>query len=107
MSFTTDYGLQENDGWQFGAQLTTEHVWDGFVIYALLQDKLRNQQRLQVPHNGSQSDRLTNAMKARNKEIILYGQPDSITHACDKCVRTFEKDGEIRKHLMCCPSELQ
>jgi hypothetical protein len=26
------------DGWQFGLTLTTENVWDGFVLLALLED---------------------------------------------------------------------
>ncbi len=81
-------------------RLATEHVWDAFVIYSLLDDKQRNGEQLKVPHIGDQADRFTYAMEERNRNIILYGQPDSVTHACDKCLRVYETGGgEIRKSL--------
>ncbi|KAF8165809.1 hypothetical protein B0H34DRAFT_649042 [Crassisporium funariophilum] len=82
--------------WQFGSKLTTEHVWDAFVIVSLLEDKLRAHQQLCVPHTGLQKDRFREAMAARNKDFVLNGQPDAVGHACDKCLRTYEtEDGEI------------
>lgn len=84
--------------WQFGSQLTTEHVWDAFIIMSLLEDKLRAHQQLQVPHTGLQKDRFKEAMAERNKDFVLNGQPDAVCHACDKCFRRYEtEDGEIRK----------
>jgi hypothetical protein len=84
--------------WQFGSELTTEHVWDAFVIVSLLEDKLRARQRLHVPHTGAQKDRFREAMAARNRDIVLYGQPDAVGHACDKCFRKYEtENGEIRE----------
>ena len=81
-------------------RLATEHVWDAFVIYSLLDDKQRNGERLKVPHIGDQADKFTYAMEERNCNIILYEQPDSVTHACDKCLRVYETGGgEIRKSL--------
>jgi len=99
MSFTNDY-LRDYE-WQFVPRLATEHTWDAFVIYSLLDDKQRHREQLKVPHIGEQADRFTCAMEERNRNIILYGQPDSVTHACDKCLRVYETadGGEIRKSL--------
>jgi len=98
MSLTNDY-LQESD-WKFVPRLKTEHVWDAFTIYSLLDEKRRQHQQLKVPHTGDQADRFTTAMEERNRNIILYGQPDAVTHACDKCFRVYSlkgEHGEIRK----------
>ncbi|KAF8972915.1 hypothetical protein BDZ97DRAFT_1912520 [Flammula alnicola] len=82
--------------WKFGSQLTTENVWDAFIIVSLLEDKLRAHQRLHVPHTGLQKDRFREAMAERNKDFVLNGQPDAIGHACDKCFRKYEtENGEI------------
>lgn len=70
-------------------QLRTEHVWNGFVINALLKDAARRQYVLQVPHTGDQKDRFTAAMRARNEHIRRSGQPE-FTHYCTKCVRRFD-----------------
>jgi hypothetical protein len=47
---------QERDfaagGWQFGCVLTTDHVWDAFVLLTLLDYNERQQSCLQVPHTG-------------------------------------------------------
>ncbi|EDR07231.1 uncharacterized protein LACBIDRAFT_298907 [Laccaria bicolor S238N-H82] len=50
-------------GWQFGTTLMTEHVWDAFIIYMLLQDHCTQDICMQVPHTGSQKDRFTELMK--------------------------------------------
>ncbi|KJA20097.1 hypothetical protein HYPSUDRAFT_68700 [Hypholoma sublateritium FD-334 SS-4] len=88
-----DY-LNDTD-WQFITWLSTAQVWDSFVIYSLLDDKRQAHEQLQVPHDGIQADCFKNAMKERNEHIVLYGQPDVVNHACDKCVRIYEKDGEL------------
>ena len=75
-------------------QLRTEHVWNGFVINALLKDAARRQYVLQVSHTGNQKDRFTGAMRARNEHIRRSGQPE-FTHYCTKCVRWFDRpDGQ-------------
>jgi PHP family Zn ribbon phosphoesterase len=89
--------------WQFGSELTTENVWDAFVIVSLIEEKLRAHQRLYVPHTGAQKDRFKEAMAARNKDIVLNGQPDAVGHACDKCFRRYEtEDGEIGEFNQIC-----
>ncbi|KAJ6462258.1 hypothetical protein C8R47DRAFT_1327226 [Mycena vitilis] len=87
----------EAGGWQFGTLLTTDHVWDSFVILTLLDLHQRNNTRLEVPHTGDQKDRFTAAMEERNLYVIQYGQ-DEAGHFCDKCMRTWEgPDGTKQK----------
>lgn len=85
---------QERDfaagGWQFGCSLTTDHVWDAFIILTLLDYNDRNDTCVQVPHTGAQRDRFTDAMRARNREVIEQGQ-DEVGHCCDKCMRTLAR----------------
>ncbi|KAF7351696.1 hypothetical protein MSAN_01602600 [Mycena sanguinolenta] len=83
--------------WQFGTLLTTDHVWDSFIILTLLDLHKRNNTCLQVPHTGDQKDRFTAAMAERNLYVIQYGQ-DGADHFCKKCMRTWEDtDGTMRK----------
>ena len=84
--------LQEND-WPFGSKLTTNHVWDAFIIWALLNNHQHNNTTLQVPHIGDKKDHFKAGMEERNKRIIFYGQPDAVRHVCNKCCRIFEIDG--------------
>lgn len=85
---------QERDfaagGWQFGCVLTTDHVWDAFTILTLLDYNDRNGTCLHVPHTGEQKNRFTDAMRARNREIIQEGQ-DEIAHCCDKCLQVWKQ----------------
>lgn len=78
-------------GWEFGETLTTNHVWDGFIIKSLLEDCQQHKRELVVPHSGHQNTRFTMAMSARNEAMILYGQPN-ILHYCDKCIRFYEDE---------------
>ena len=55
------------EGWSFGFTLTSEHVWDGFILLSLLEDCDRRQERLTVPHGGLQNERFTAAIHARKK----------------------------------------
>ena len=83
--------------WQFSSSLTTENVWDSFVLLALLQDHNERHSRLQLPHTGKQKDRFTEEMTTHNEQIICEGQPE-IAHYCDKCMRTYWMDnGEVFK----------
>ncbi|KIK44277.1 hypothetical protein CY34DRAFT_80297 [Suillus luteus UH-Slu-Lm8-n1] len=59
--------------WPFKMSVTTEEVWDAFIILALLDDHQRQGTRLCVPHGNNQSDRFTAAMQARNEKIITHG----------------------------------
>ncbi|KAJ7348297.1 hypothetical protein DFH08DRAFT_698265 [Mycena albidolilacea] len=91
---------QERDfkegGWRFGCTLTTENVWDAFVILTLLDYHDRCGTQLQVPHDGEQKTRFEAAMRARNLEVIKEGQ-DEIAHCCDKCMRVYKgPDGTTR-----------
>jgi len=98
MSFDSGskHQLQDGTEWQFASHLSTEHVWDAFVIYSLLDDKAQHRQQLCVAHTGDQAHRFTHAMEERNRKIILSGQPDAILHACDKCFRTYKiENGDI------------
>ena len=80
-------------GWQFGTLLTTDHIWDAFIILTLLDLHERNSTQLRVPHIGNQKDRFTAAMEERNLYVIQYGQG----HFCKKCMRTWdEPDGSQR-----------
>jgi len=81
-----------DQGWQFGSKLTTEHVWDAFVLLSLLEDHEERQTVLQLPHTGMQKDRFTTEMANRNERIIHEGQPE-IAHYCDKCMRIYRGDG--------------
>lgn len=94
----TDHNYFNSTEWNLSNRLKTEHVWDGFVIYSLLDDCQREGTFLEVPHTGEQANRYKNAMKQRNRHIVLYGQPDAVQHVCDKCIRIFKhEDGTFCK----------
>lgn len=73
-------------GWQFGCRLTTDHVWDAFIILTLLDYHQCGGTQLQVPQTGEQKDRFTAAMTARNEEVIRQGQDVAGTAATSACV---------------------
>ncbi|KAJ7069021.1 hypothetical protein B0H15DRAFT_925883 [Mycena belliarum] len=83
-------------GWQFGCKLTTDHIWDAFVILTLLDYHARNETCLEVPHTGEQKDRFTDAMRARNYEVVAEGQ-DEVDHCCDKCMKTWRDEEGIER----------
>lgn len=85
-----------NKPWQFLSSLTTEEVWDAFVILALLDNHQRRGMQLCVPHVGDQKNRFTAAMRARTEHIMTHGQ-DELPHACYGCMRVFTSpDGTLR-----------
>jgi hypothetical protein len=97
----------EVSGWPFGTKLTTNHVWDGFIIWALLDDHNQQGTHLQVLHTGEQKDWFKSAMEARNTWIALNDQPDAVHHVCDKCMCIYHMDGEyctikFSLHTMTC-----
>jgi hypothetical protein len=44
------------EGWAFGFMLTTDHVWDSFVILSSLEDCEHRHEQFVVPHTGAQKD---------------------------------------------------
>jgi hypothetical protein len=70
--------------WPVGFTLTTEHVWDAFVIACLLDDHQKLGTQLIIPNSGMQKDRFMEALRARNLRIRLHSQPE-FTHRCEKC----------------------
>jgi hypothetical protein len=85
----TDRTYFQPSEWGLSNRLTTNHIWDGFVILSLMEDAVVCSRLLRVPHIGSQADRFKLAMEERNNRIILNGQPDAVRHACDRCMRIF------------------
>lgn len=77
--------------WPFVPTLTTEHVWDAFVLLALLRDHATRSLLLVVPHVGLQKDRFQAAMQERNERIVYHGQPE-IAHYCEGCMRVYEEE---------------
>jgi hypothetical protein len=74
--------------WAFGFSVTTEQVWDSFVILALLEDCQHRSKTLEVPHTGAQKDRFTEPLRARNLRFRAHGQPE-LRHYCKKCLRVY------------------
>lgn len=91
-------GLTLDDRSTARFHLRTEHVWDGFVIVALLKDAGERGHTLIVPHTGDQKDRFTSAMDTRNAHMRRNGQPE-YAHWCTKCVRRYDHDdGTSSRH---------
>ncbi|KDQ48967.1 hypothetical protein JAAARDRAFT_144139, partial [Jaapia argillacea MUCL 33604] len=78
MSLPTDPRPQ----WQFGFALTSEEVWDGFVILALLEDQEARGGKLIVPHRGDQRLRFTEAIQALVTDGVTVGHPCCAVHNC-------------------------
>jgi len=91
-----------DSGWQFGSKLTSNHVWDAFIIVSLLDDCVRTNTMLRVPHTGEQKDRFSVAMLDRNNRIILYGQPE-VPHCCNKWTHFYPNaNGESKCQVIVC-----
>ena len=83
--------------WGLSNTLTTNHVWDGFMILSLLDDAVSRGHLLLVPHTGAQSDCFKAAMEEHSQWIVLQEQPDAVRHACDLCMQIFHMpDGTFR-----------
>jgi hypothetical protein len=80
--------------WAFGFSVTAEHVWDGFVILALLEDCQHRSKTLVVPHTGAQKDCFTAALHARNHRFRVHGQPE-LRHHCNKCFRLYDDGRKV------------
>ena len=82
------------DDLAFGFTITTEQVWDGFVILALLEDCQQRSKTLEVPHTGAQKDRFTEQLHAWNLRFRVHGQPE-LRHYCNKCLRVYGNGGKV------------
>ncbi len=81
-------------GWRFGFTVTSDHVYNGFMIYCLLEDLISQTQTLSVPHKTCQDkDRYLDVICAWNQCMWLYSQP-VVQHYCNKCTR-FSYDGKF------------
>lgn len=87
----------EQAGWQFGMQLTLDHVWDAVMIWTLIGHHNDSNLELQVPHTGDQKDRFTQVMQARNEHTIRFGQ-EEVLHYCNRCMQVYhQSDRTLRK----------
>lgn len=77
--------------------LTSDHVWDGFILLALLEDCERHRNLLIIPHGGNQNERLKDVMRTRNRRIQLYGHEEFRRHYCKKCTRMYKDPDGKRK----------
>ena len=57
--------------------------------FALLLHHCRDNSRLCLPHGAKQSNRVADALEARNKHMIGIGQAEW-AHACDDCEKILE-----------------
>jgi hypothetical protein len=78
-------------GWQFGSKLTTENVWNTFVLLSLVEDHQVRHMPLHLSHTGKQKDHFTDAMDEHNERLVLQGQL-KIAHYCDKCMCTYKME---------------
>ena len=83
--------------WPFRAALKGDHVQDGFTILSLLDDHNECNTTLVVPYTGDQANRFTDAIKARNARMKLYGQ-NEVAHRCQKCTRVYKDQDGKGKH---------
>jgi len=81
------------EGWATSSALTSDHVWDGFLLLSLLEDHQLQCTTLHLPHSGEHRNRFTEAICARNARIKLFGQ-EELHHYCDKCTHKYtDADG--------------
>ena len=77
------------EGWATSSALTCDHVWDSFLLLTLLEDHRTQRTTLHLPHGGDRRNRFTEAIRARNIRIKLFGQ-EELRHYCDKCTRKYK-----------------
>ncbi|KAG8916709.1 hypothetical protein FRC02_003630 [Tulasnella sp. 418] len=84
--------------WPCGFELDCDHVWDSFIIPALIEDAESRGLPLELDHSGQQRERMVEAMRQRNNRIIDEGQPE-LRHACKGCVTTRIKDNGEKEYI--------
>ncbi|KAJ7227497.1 hypothetical protein GGX14DRAFT_347217 [Mycena pura] len=72
-------------------QLTGELVLDSFLFHAVLRDKRRRREVLNVVHKEYQAHRLDEILAERNYRMAGTGQ-EYWSHACDKCMIVYKGD---------------
>jgi hypothetical protein len=93
--YNTSLSQPENqpDDW-FSFDLRPEQVLDGFCLLSLLEDHVYHHSVLNLPHDGDQKNRFTEAMNARNIRIQQLGQ-EEFAHICKRCQRVWpQEDGK-------------
>jgi hypothetical protein len=70
-NLTLSKGQQAPPDWAFNFELSSDNIYDGFVILSLLEDHTRHHDTLKVPHTGLQKDCLHAAMKGQNLRMWL------------------------------------
>ena len=85
--------------WPLDRSLRVEHVWDAFILLSLLNHHNSQGVPLEIPHDGAQKDRFTDAIRFRNGYIQAHGLPDR-AHYCTKCVRFWLDADGIPKGML-------
>lgn len=83
--------------WSLSLDMSTEHVWDSFYLYCLLQDHIQSGTVLEVRHDApSHAERLRPALEARNRRMAGPGQ-EEWNHACNLCCWVYQdEDGSFK-----------
>jgi hypothetical protein len=83
------------DEWAFNFDISSDNVYDRFLILSLLEDHEQHHDTLTVPHDGLQKDRFKLAMQEQNQQMRLY-QPE-LQHHCEGCCRIYFGDDSKHK----------
>lgn len=84
--------------WPVTCELSPEFVLDSFFLFSLLRDHAEKQTVLHLRNDGDQSERLDEALRARNAAMVGPGQ-EHWNHGCDLCYHYREVDGRIGTYL--------
>ena len=87
-SLAKTHGSSPPADWPFNFTVSTDHIWDVFVILALLGDCQGHSATLKVPHTGKQKDHFMTAVQACNIHFCLNGQPE-LCHFCHRCLHVY------------------
>lgn len=77
--------LAKEMDWQFKGEVTSDQVYNAFTALSLLEDSLRRDTQLQLPHTGDEKGRYTAAVELLNDRRRFY-HPE-VYHSCDLCSR--------------------
>ncbi|KAG1760901.1 hypothetical protein EDD22DRAFT_848155 [Suillus occidentalis] len=74
----------------FTKATTMDHVWNIFIICALLEDCHKHHYVLNVSQTINQNKCFIDAISDRNQRIYIYNQPLAYQHSCAKCTRVYD-----------------